>query len=774
MALERRSSRSERTSEQVAKAASDAKAANAAKAAKAASDAKAANVAKAAKAASDAKASRDAWDAKVTKEIQAPLSPTPKYTSGFMGNIPGGRVSAVPEKEKIMSFADMAGTGSLGGLGVDVGLMGTKPVNVPASAPIVSPVSPVNTPIGINFDLKTIRDLAGTFTPERMKQITAENKANADSKVVVAPSAFDPTKTPIGFDASVANTSMAPKDVLKAIVSTGSAPEGTLDFSNFNVDEGGTLAPMGTGPISQPQPIQQTQTQPPVDLSASIMTGINTAREKGLQYGYDPSIEADKGQGRTLRGADTGFVATKSNKESRGRTSARWLGNYLDSNNIPRIKIDENGNKWALNTGGIGLNLSAKETGWKEGVVLHQALGPVGTYSVPVTERVKVSALDRVGQGLAILGALTGVGALALIAPAMKVVTGQTLKTGDWINAVTGSLAATGALVPPVETVGVAGQAGTSLATGGTLSSMMAPVGTGTVLANSAALGKGLAGLTYAQSITALNLAASVARGDKPLEGLIGAFGIPLTEKALGFLDISGLGIQKNDLVKGLVKAEQALAGGSSVQSALLQGLGKYIKEGGSLGNLSLPETPAFIKNFEDVIKSVGSIVDDEVFQKINNGLKSVAEPVLEAGRTIDDSVLQPVKEVIKSVAEPVIDVAQEVGHVGAGVVNAVVKPIGEAGRAIDDVILQPIKDAVPRINGSGLVPDGLLDVVGGLFSDFLGGRSGGRQGGSLGLLRASQDEWAITRSNPQPYADLKYNPADLLQKTQLNPIVRR
>jgi hypothetical protein len=95
--------------------------------------------------------------------------------------------------------------------------------------------------------------------------------------------------------------------------------------------------------------------------------------------------------------------------------------------------------------------------------------------------------------------------------------------------------------------------------------------------------------------------------------------------------------INQDDLIEGLFKAEKELAKGSSLDDALLMGLGTYVKEGGSLGdlpnlsgfpNLSASfETPELLKQAEDAIRTAGSAVDDVLLQPP----KEVAETIYES-----------------------------------------------------------------------------------------------------------------------------------------------
>jgi len=139
-----------------------------------------------------------------------------------------------------------------------------------------------------------------------------------------------------------------------------------------------------------------------------------------------------------------------------------------------------------------------------------------------------------------------------------------------------------------------------------------------------------------------IEFTAAAASGD-PALAVVNRFGKGLTTDALekaGLTDdflSTTYNINQDDLVEGLFKAEKELAKGSSLDDALLMGLGTYVKEGGSLGdlpnlsgfpNLSASfETPELLKQTEDAIRTAGSAVDDLLLQPP----KEVAETIYES-----------------------------------------------------------------------------------------------------------------------------------------------
>lgn len=140
-----------------------------------------------------------------------------------------------------------------------------------------------------------------------------------------------------------------------------------------------------------------------------------------------------------------------------------------------------------------------------------------------------------------------------------KVATGEKVSPMEIANTFLTGLDMAGVTKPPVK--GVAGDSGT-----------------------------GLFGSTYGQTQTALNVAAAgdaegaalALVGDNIIKG--GLEKVGLDEEA-----IKNAGIQYDDFEAGVGKTVQKLAEGEELDDALAHGLGKYIREGGTLGSIDLP-----------------------------------------------------------------------------------------------------------------------------------------------------------------------------------------
>ena len=274
---------------------------------------------------------------------------------------------------------------------------------------------------------------------------------------------------------------------------------------------------------------------------------------------------------------------------------------------------------------------------------------------------------------------------------ATKAAAGEDLTAGDIASLVTGGLEATGLMVKPVA----------------------AKAATATAPATEAIEGVGLLGNTYEASKKALDVALAAADGNLPA-AVVSAFGGDLTEKALDSVGLSTdvlkeFNVNQDDLVKGLLTTEKALVSGSDLGDALLKGVGTYIKEGGAFGE-GIPgfETPDIIKKLEDVVKVVGSQIDDVILQPVKETVpvlveaaKEAVRPVVEAGSAINREVVKPVVgaigdvakatgDVIQTVTEPVIDVIDDV-------LDSSYDAINQLDNFIDDIDLPDIN--APDIN---------------------------------------------------------------------------
>jgi len=240
--------------------------------------------------------------------------------------------------------------------------------------------------------------------------------------------------------------------------------------------------------------------------------------------------------------------------------------------------------------------------------------------------------------------------------------------------ATTAAKAATGEKLSPVE---IASSLLTGLEMSGvikapTLDAM--PEGqVGTPMPNT---GTGLFGSTYGQTQTALNVAAA---GDA--EGA--ALALVGDDLITGGLDKIGLdqatienaGIQYDDFQAGVGKVVSEVAGGTDLDDALVQGLGKYIREGGTLGSVDLP--------------SVDLDID-------LSGLKAIIEPIVEFVENIGRPLVQLVEDAGGPIVEAVEDVARPVGDI----VEDVAQGAGDVLSDLDTAVRQALPDIdLPSVN---------------------------------------------------------------------------
>ena len=175
-----------------------------------------------------------------------------------------------------------------------------------------------------------------------------------------------------------------------------------------------------------------------------------------------------------------------------------------------------------------------------------------------------------------------------------------------------------------------------------------------------------------------IEFTAAVASGD-PALAVVSKYGKEYTTEALnkaGLTDTilkDDYNINQDDLVEGLVRTEKELVKGTSLDEALLKGLGTYVKEGGSLSGLPVPElnvvleTPELLKKAEDVLRTVGSVVDDTVLQPPKEFVEAVAE-------------FTPSPKVIEDIAREAGSTAEDVVRTAGAVID---EPIQEVGQAI-------------------------------------------------------------------------------------------
>jgi hypothetical protein len=240
--------------------------------------------------------------------------------------------------------------------------------------------------------------------------------------------------------------------------------------------------------------------------------------------------------------------------------------------------------------------------------------------------------------------------------------------------------------------------------------------------------GTGLFGSSYAETKTALNVAAA---GDVKGAALAlvndnlikdGLDGIGLDQEA-----IEGAGIQYDDFQAGVGRVVSEVASGTKLDDALVQGLGKYIREGGTLGSIDLPSVDLgidvdglseFIGPIADKLSEVETAVrqglsefDKEVLQPstkpIGDTLSAAETEVRQGLSTLDKEVLQPITQPIGDIVE---DVGQAVGDVASDLDTAVRQALPNTSIDLPSVDLPNLDLPNLRLNPS-LGSTGMLEL---------------------------------------------------------------
>ena len=275
---------------------------------------------------------------------------------------------------------------------------------------------------------------------------------------------------------------------------------------------------------------------------------------------------------------------------------------------------------------------------------------------------------------LSVLGAINP--AIGLATTAAKATSGMKVSPMEIAGGLFTGLKIAGVITPPSLTAMPAGQVGTPLPTAGT----------------------GLFGSTYAQTQTALNVAAAgdakgaalALVGDNLIKG--GLDGIGLDQAA-----IEGAGIQYDDFQAGVGKTVQKLAEGEELDDALAHGLGKYIREGGTLGSIDLPSVDLGIDLggiedlAKDLVRPIGKVAT-AVAHLVEDGAQAIGDATRPIIKAIEEP-LKPVGNVIEDVGQAAGDVIEDVGQLTGDVVEDVAQGVGDVLSDLDTAIRQALPD---------------------------------------------------------------------------------
>ena len=418
------------------------------------------------------------------------------------------------------------------------------------------------------------------------------------------------------------------------------------------------------------------------------------------------------------------FGRTSVSLREGSRAAGTGLAEYVQQNKIPLSKVIDGERKY-LTTGNAQANQELWPNAFQGGDLV--ATGPAGTYST--TFRKDDNLVTQVLNDPIIGVAASFIPGGTLAITGAKAAAGIELSPIEIATGLMAGLNATGLTAPPTETMLSAGQMGPNVANTGT----------------------GLFGTTYAQTATALNVAAAGDIEGAALNLVMGTdIGKDLVTTGLEKIGLDETtltkkGIQPDDFRAGVDRAVQEAVGGADLDEALLSGFSKYVRDGGTLdiplGGIedvirdivrpigavgtalanfvedSIPDVNG--SGLVDTLKDLGSSFDDAVLQPT----KEVIET---AGKAVDANVLQPTKEVIEAgasvagdvlsvvddeVIQPVIQGVEEGASVAGDVLSAADTAVRDAASAFDDAVIQPIGDAFSDLDTA--VRQALPDIKG-------------------------------------------------------------
>jgi hypothetical protein len=281
-----------------------------------------------------------------------------------------------------------------------------------------------------------------------------------------------------------------------------------------------------------------------------------------------------------------------------------------------------------------------------------------------------------------------------------KGVTGDTLHAGDWLSIASTGLQLADVITPPASEAAAAeaGQQAMQAADAAGLSNAAA-MQAGNAAQATALAGKGLTignkALTYNQSVGLLNAAAG-----NPTGAAIQLYGGDLINEGLDKVGldqatIENAGIQYDDFQAGIGKVVSEVAGGAELDNALASGLGTYIREGGTLGSIDLPETNIDLGVIEDVVRDVvrpiGKI-GTEIAKFVEDGAQAIGDATRPIIKAIEKP-LKPIGDVIEDVGQVTGDVVEDVGQVTGDVVEDVAQVTGDIVEDVAQVTGDIVED---------------------------------------------------------------------------------
>ena len=467
----------------------------------------------------------------------------------------------------------------------------------------------------------------------------------APAPTITRPIANDPIST--GLMRPLVSTAPVAKSPVKAIAPSLAAP-----VKKETPEE----AIVGLGDFFSQQ---QGQSRALADMAA----------ESGDYSGLDKSVDISRITQNPLGALDDYFEEKVDDN----------LVEYVEENEIPTFIEKEDGTKVFLNTGTqTSIARVAGEEHQGSGG-RYEASGPIGTYSAEwkLTENPLNNPVVSIAAGFVPGG--------TLVLQGMRAASGEKLTATDILSAGLDGLKATGMLQAPQSAAAASSAGETARRAALDSGAAFGDAVSASRAAEAAALaGKGLGGLSYAQTVGLMNAAAS----GNPLGAVMGYYGPQILEGTIGQMGSAGtdfankLNIQPDDFNAGLNRTISSMASGSSFKDALRSGFVEYIKEGGSLGdwdnilkdsNINLGPIEDAIRwagsKLEDGARAVGSLIDDATWEQVKdikieplNDLVSGAGDVLSTLDTQAREVLPGVENIVREVVNPLDNFVDDIG----------------------------------------------------------------------------------------------------------------
>ena len=436
-------------------------------------------------------------------------------------------------------------------------------------------------------------------------------------------------------------------------------------------DEPDPFAPVA----SEKAPVKQTATDI-VDFANNLQNTRQTARDELGAGSYDANDWAQIA------------MATPEMEENYrwGTESTKIWNNYQDDfrayvedNDIP-LTQERDGVTYYLTTDQEGRN--DRELGGNYDNFLHGRVsdgvwidqGPAGTYSTRYVDTSVSAATGLLNNPvMSIAASLAGpAGTLALTAA--KAANGQTLHGMDYATVALSGLELSGALEAPTAA---------------------AKAGKGFKI-----LGKEL---SYNASKGLIN---AVAVGD-PKAAILGTFGGELVEKGLDGVGltadvINNSGIQYDDFTAGLTKVVEEVGNGRDMDEALALGLGKYIREGGTLGAGTADTLAGVVR---DVVRPIGKAatelyrllpknfpkgVDTSKLEEVLSEANRLARQGASAADTLARKGLREFDKKIQPVTKPIGGMLSAADTATREVLSEADTLARQGLSAFDDAVIQP------------------------------------------------------------------------------------